>query len=343
MDSPTPVAYVYYGQDEPTLKEHLSDFCSRLLDPSTADLNMARLDGGTLEWSELESAAKSFPFLAEVRVVLVNNLTHSPNGRTFLEQLPELIASVPDWSRLIFVETGLRDEAPDDSPAEQKRKATRLQALKKLINTVEANPRGKVLCFDLPRGQIYEWLRKRAERYGAAIEQKAIRLLAERIHDDLVMADTELAKLAAYVGEERAITAEDVALLTPYEPEARIFDMVDALGQRRGQVALSLLRQLIEGGYEPLYIFGMIVRQYRLLIQTREHLDEGGSSASAAQVLGMRDFVARKMAEQARLYRLDQLERIYHLLLDTDRKIKTGKKEPILALEWLVARLTARR
>jgi DNA polymerase-3 subunit delta len=343
MNSPTPVVYVYYGQDEPTLKEHLSDFCARQLDPSIAALNMAQLDGNTMEWSELELAAKTSPFLADVRLVLVNNLTNFPNGRALLDRLPDLITSLPNWSRLLFVEMGLRDEAPDDSPAEQKRKAVRLQALKKLINIVEADPRGKVLLFDLPRGQISDWLRRRAERHGAAIEERAARLLAERIHDDLVMADVELAKLATYVGGQRAITAEDVALLTPYEPEARIFDMVDALGQRKGHLALGLLRQLIEGGYDPLYIFGMIVRQYRLLIQMREHLDEGGGLASAAQTLGVRDFVARKMGEQARLYKLDQLERIYRLLLNTDREIKTGKKEPVLALEWLVTRLTAPR
>ncbi len=343
MSSPVPVVYVYYGQDEPTLKEHLSDYCTQLLDPSMADLNMTRLDGGVVEWSDLESATKTSPFLADVRLVLVDNLTHFPNGRAFLDRLPDLIASLPDWSRLIFVETGLRDDAPDDSPAEQKRKAVRLQALKKLINLVEADPRGKVLLFDLPRGQIYDWLWRRAERYGAVIEERAARLLAERIHDDLVMADTELAKLATYVGGERPITAEDVALLTPYESEARIFDMVDALGQRKGKVALSLLRQLIEGGYDPLHVFGMIVRQYRLLIQMREHLDEGGTPIGAAQALGIHDFVARKMAEQARLYRLEQLERIYRFLLDTDKEIKTGKKEPVLALEWLIVRLTAPR
>lgn len=337
MNSLAPVVYLYYGHDEPSLKDHLTSFCVEISDPSTVDLNTTRLDGKTVQLGDIESSAGTLPFLADVRLVLVENLTEASNRNDMLDRLAEVIAATPDWTRLIFVETGLQGYS-QDSHADQKRKAARRRALKKLINIVENDPRGKVMNFDLPRN-LRQWIQQRVSHYQATIEPKASQVLSERIGHDLTLADTELIKLATYTDGERPITAEDVELLTPYTAEANIFHMVDALGQRNGQVALRLLRQLLDDGDEPLRIFGMIVRQYRLLLQVREQLDSGRSIGGAAQAMGLTDFVAKKLAPQARKYRLEQLEHIYRHLLQVDLEIKTGKLEPDLALDTLVAEL----
>jgi DNA polymerase-3 subunit delta len=337
--SPQAVAYVFHGQDEPGLKDRLAAFCGDLFaDPMAADLNTTRLESETVQPGDIEAAAGTLPFMSDVRLVLVENVTDANLARDLIDRIPDLIPALPDSTRLVFVETGVQGHT-QDSPAALKRKTARRAALKKLINAVENDPRGKILAFDLPRDPG-RWITERAAQHRAAIEPGAARLLAERIGSDLTLADTELAKLATYTNGERPISAEDVDLLTPYSPEASIFHMVDALGQRRGKAALSLLHRLIDDGDEPLRIFGMIVRQYRLLIQMREHLDGGQPASSAPQALGVRDFVARKLAGQARQYRLDQLERIYHFLLETDLSIKTGEIEPQLALESFIARLS---
>jgi len=342
MASPTSIIYVYHGQDEPTLRERLAEFCRQALDPGLADLNTTRLDGSSVQLGDIESACGALPFMGDTRLVIVENLTESNNGKTLIDELPEMFGRLPDSTRLVFVEANLSADRTGDSQAEQRRKAARRQAIKKLVNVVEKDPRGKAVSFDLPkdRNSLVRWMGQRAAVHGAEIERTAAELLAERINEDLVLADAELEKLATYVNRERPIRSEDVALLTPYTPEANIFNMVDALGQRNGEQALSLLRQLLEDGDDPLRIFAMIVRQYRLLLLMREQLDGGVSVNSAGDVLGLHNFVAKKLASQARHYRdLAQLERIYRLLLEIDRAMKTGQIEPGLALDQFVARL----
>lgn len=336
MASPIPVTYIFCGQDVPSLRERLSDFCTSLAEPSSLELNTTKFDGKTVTAGEIEAAARSAPFLAEMRLVIVENLSSSANGRAVIDQMSDMLVTLPDWTRLVFVETGPED---DDYGDGGKRFAGRPQALKKLINLVENDSRGKVLAFDPPR-DLAHWLQERASRYQATLDIAAARLLAECIGGDLVLADTELAKLATYTAGARAITRDDVALLTPYSAEANIFQMVDALGQRNGKTALTLLRKLLDAGDEPLRLFAMITRQYRMIIQMREQLDGGQSVRGAAQVLGMRDFVADKVASQARLYRMEQLEHILEVLLETDLAIKTGKLTGDLALEELVVRLS---
>lgn len=341
MSSPAAITFLFHGDDEPGLREKFSEFVAELSSGPMGDLNTSRLDADSLSLGELGEAVKALPFMGDQRVVIVHNLSDANSGKALLEGLPDLLDSMPDSTRLLLIETGLGPGRTGDSASEQKRRTARRQALKKLINIVENDSRGRVLSFDMP-GDSAAWIRARAARHGAQIDAEAARLLAERINEDLTLADTELSKLAAYTNGARPIKREDVALLTPYAPEANIFNMVDALGRRDGPTALRLLHQLLEDGDEPLRIFGMIQRQYRLLLLMREQIDSGARPDSAAEALGLKPFVARKMAEQARLYgSITQIERIYRFLLDTDRRMKTGQSDPALALDELVARLGA--
>ncbi|MBN1426776.1 MAG: DNA polymerase III subunit delta [Anaerolineae bacterium] len=332
MPSPTPVVYVFSGQDEPSLREHLAAFCASLGDPTAIELNTTKMDGKTVTAGDIEAAARAAPFLADARLVLVEDLTTSATGRAVLEQLPDVFTTLPDWTRLVFVEAGSEE-------SDSGKRGGRQQALKKLVNLVENDPRGKVLAFDAPR-DLPRWLQERASRYQATLDVAAARLLAECVGSDLVLADTELAKLATYTAGTRAISKEDVALLIPYSTEANIFQMVDALGQRNGKTALALLRKLLDAGDEPLRILGMFTRQYRMIIQMREQLDGGQSARGAAQTLGMRDFIAEKIASQSRQYRMEQLEHILEMLLKIDVAVKTGKLTGDLALEEFVVRLS---
>jgi len=128
----------------------------------------------------------------------------------------------------------------------------------------------------------------------------------------------------------------DVALLTPYVAEADVFEMVDALGRRDGAAAARLLHRLLDDD-DPLRLFGMIVRQFRLLILAREYLNEGGAPGQMGAAIGVHPYVAEKLTRQVRAFTLDQLEMIYHFLLETDAGIKTGKVSDVLALDLLVA------
>ena len=353
MPSPEPIVYIYTGEDEPTLRERLDAFIANLLpDPTTIDLNLTSVEGASVSLGDIQSAAGALPFLAEVRVVLVENFTESGPDKDALKDIGTLITDLPNSTRLVFLEIGL-NATNAGTEAARRRLNTRKTTLKKFINLVEKDPRGKVESFDAPR-DLRGWIVDRAARHNAEIEPRAASLLADRIGDDLTLVDTELVKLATYTAGERPINSADVELLTPFTPEANIWHMVDALGQRDGAQALVLLRQLLDAGDEPIRIFSLVVRQYRLLIQMREHLDTGGNAGSATSALGMRDFVARKVAGQANRYSLSQLERIYAHLLDVDMSMKGGMdsrdgldrmipaKDGALALEELVARLAGR-
>jgi DNA polymerase-3 subunit delta len=83
----------------------------------------------------------------------------------------------------------------------------------------------------------------------------------------------------------------------------------------------------------------MIVRQFRLLLEAREIMDDGGNAEDVAKTLHQHPFVARKVTEQAKHFDLSTLAAIYHQLLMIDVDSKTGQMEGDVALDILIARL----
>ena len=126
-------------------------------------------------------------------------------GKKAVEQLLNALPHLPDWARLVFVE---RQTLSDSN---------------KLIKLAREAPNGHERAFSVS-GDSTGWIIKRCkEAYGAEIERRAAEALATVTGNDLRRADNELAKLVSYVDAARVINEEDVALLTPYVAEARVF------------------------------------------------------------------------------------------------------------------------
>jgi DNA polymerase-3 subunit delta len=118
-----------------------------------------------------------------------------------------------------------------------------------------------------------------------------------------------------------------------------IFDAVDALGQRDGAKAARLIHNLLDHGNEPLYLFAMIVRQFRLLVQIKELAAEGLDPPTIAREIKLHAYPTGKLYTQARNFGLGQLEHVHRRLLDIDVQIKTGQIDAIVALDLLIAGL----
>ena len=99
--------------------------------------------------------------------------------------------------------------------------------------------------------------------------------------------------------------------------------MVDAVGQRRGPAAQRELHRLLESA-EPLYALSMIVRQFRLLLQAREMLDERRERSGDCRGAGAASFPAGKVCQQARSFNLADLEQIYSAAVGVRRGDQDG-------------------
>ncbi len=328
----TKTFYILHGTDDLRLEEEVKRFRDQMGDSDSADMNISEFDGQTASVAEILNAASSFPFLADRRLVIVRGLIgwitrkgEGETGKQAVERLLNDLPHLPEWARLVLVE----------------REA--LAANSKLVKLAQQTPSGYEKAYNAPKDST-SWIMQRArDEYGVEIDARAAQALASVTGDDLRRADNELVKLVSYVDEARHITEDDVAELTPYVAEANIFAMVDALAAGKGDVALALMHRLLEADPrdEGFGLFAMIIRQFRLLLIAKEHVLLNGSRQGLPEALGTNSkFVADKAADQSRSFTLEQLEEIYRVLQDYDLKMKTGRIEPALALDLLVAGLS---
>lgn len=320
--------YILHGEEEFEKSEFLATLRTGVsADPSLIDLNVTGLDGRNLDEADLRHHCDVPPFLGDYRLVIVTDLLSASakargdkgdGGAWLADYLP----SMPDSTYLVLRES---QKVGPKHPV--------LVAAQKMGGDIRyfGEPTNK-------RGELAAWVENRAKAKGAKLERGAAADLANFIGPDLRLIDSELEKLSIYAGQ-RAITQQDVRLLVPYAQEGHIFDMVDALGNRRTQQAFHLLAQLRNAGAHPLYLLSMIVRQYRILLQVKDLANGGMQQDEIAKAIGLHPFPTGKALAQARHYSLQQLTSIYDRLLDTDLAIKTGRIEANLALDVLVVEL----
>lgn len=325
-NKPTPTFYIFHGEDEYNRKAQIVAMRRAMNDPN--EMNTTVFSASEASPQMVINTVSAFPFLSDKRLVIVEGLLTrldkvGKSGKDELEKMCENIKTLPDFSRLVFHEN------------------TTVSKNNVVLKLAQEDPRGYEKAFTAP-ANITQWIMRHAkDEYRAEIEPNAAAALASVVDKDLRAADSELSKLVAFVNYERAINERDVATMTPYVAEANIFDMVDAIGQQDGKTAMTIAQQLLTEGGEPLSLFGMVNRQFRLLIIAKEYLEETGTTDGMAKAIGVHDFVAKKLASQARKFAsMEMLEGIYHKLADYDLQIKTGKISDEMALEVFIAGVT---
>ncbi|MFH1523531.1 MAG: DNA polymerase III subunit delta [Chloroflexota bacterium] len=319
-----PNIILLHGNDEFAIAEHIEKLCAGLGDPSTADMNIAHFDGGAgVDFETLYTAINAAPFLAPRRVVaLVHpfSVFNSPDGR---KKLIKLLEEAPTTTTLALVEH-----------QEFKRDHWLLKWV------AQAGPRAGVHVYSLPkRWEMPRWIESEAKKQGGQIAPDAAARLAEKIGEDTRIAAQELTKLLTYVNFERPVTLADVEKVSIVSAQGNVFELVDALGQGDGKKAQHVLHQLLEDE-EAFELWGMVIRQFRLLLQAREMLDENATPSLVQKELGLHEFVAGKICNQAGRFSLPTLEAIYHKLLEIDEGAKTSQVPLDLALDTLVVQLT---
>ncbi|MDX1378935.1 MAG: DNA polymerase III subunit delta, partial [Anaerolineales bacterium] len=295
--------YFLFGNDEFAISRKLKDFESDFTDPTSADMNTAYLDARTTSDTDLNNAVNAVPFLAKQRLVLLANPSAKYNKAGPRKEFLEYIGNIPDTTRLVMYESV--------EPKETGRHW--------LLKWAQKNQkRIQTKAFMLPRlWEMTGWIVNETKKQDGQIEPSAAEMLKEMVGVDTRQAGMEIAKLLAYVNWERPITSQDVEAVCIVTSQESVFDFVDALSNGNGRAAQHLLHRLLESE-DPFSLWGMVIRQFRLLIQAREILDGRGNKDDVARALGVHPFVAEITTVQAGRFQVEFLEQMYRKLLTID-------------------------
>jgi DNA polymerase-3 subunit delta len=311
--------YGVFGEESFLVGQLVESFLACPAFSTNPSLNVERfLAGDTLPARVLESAS-TLPFLGPRRLVLVGDfqIYNAARQEEFLAYLDD---PSPAATLVIF--------------------GSKLDQRTKFAKSFKS--KGRLHVFGrLYQRQIIPWLQERSRERGKKLAPAAAEYLSELSGLGLGALDSELEKLALYVGKSKEIGMDQVREATGASRLYSIWDFTDALAGRRLHGALTALDQLIALGEHPVRVLAMVVRLYRQLSQVRDVLDSGGGEREVQSSLRTPRSATLTLLGRARTESAASLEKSLARILATDVALKSSPASERTIMENLVMDLCA--
>jgi len=314
--------YLFHGEEEYIKEQALNQMVEVLVPPDFRDLNYQTLDGTQAGVEQIIHACETLPFMAERRLVVIKDsiLLEEKKDSGAEKQLEAYLETLPETTCLVFYNRGNTD----------KRKA--------LYSFIKK--RGKAVEFErLTPQDLQRWVGSTLKKQNKTMSPEDIQYFLYLTGNKLEDVSNELAKLVAYVGDRASIRREDLDRIVTRNPEHTVFQLVEAIGEKKSGQALALLDELLYNGQPLLAILSMIARQFRLILQCKILGERGYTKKDIAMRLETQSFVVEKCIRQGRNFSVEQLEKALEECLNVDYGIKSGRMKDRLGVELLIIKM----
>ena len=226
------------------------------------------------------------------------------------------------------------------------------------------NKKVEVKEFLLPHGQeLNKWIADRVQSLGGKISKEAVEELAIKVGRDdaretkvggkvidaqevydLWQVDSEIKKLLA-LAEGREISADDVKQLVVGDREIDVFDLTNAIAEKRKDQALELLHKFLSVGTGSdekaavIQLNALLAEQFRNIVLVQDLQESRAPESEILNLTGWkpgRVFVMKKLAANfSKPKVLDFLNKLKAL----DEELKTSSTPPKVLLDLIMVQL----
>lgn len=307
--------YLLHGDEKYLINQYRDKLLGALTDVHDT-MNYSRFTGDKINAMDIVDFCETMPFLADRRVVLVEDSGFFKKSDDYL---PEKIEMLPDTAVLIFVES-------------------EVDKRNRLYKACAAA--GATLCFTTPDERtLTRWICAQIKAEGKNVEETAVYRLIEATGSDMNLIKNELDKLIAYAMDRDIISLKDVETLCVNNVEGRIFEMTEAISRKQKDRAIHLYHVLLDNKEPAMRILFLITRQYDMMLKVKLASAESKNDAETASLIGVPSWSVKKYREQCKNYSKEDLIRIVELCQQTDYQLKTSQISDVVAVEVLIVSL----
>lgn len=153
--------------------------------------------------------------------------------------------------------------------------------------------------------------------------------------DNYDIAYNNLEKIFLYYNKPCKINESDVINLVSVSLEENNFKFIESVINNDTENAFKILNDLKIKKIEPLSLFNLLAREYRLMLILKEEYQKK-SRSYIMKLLNIRDWQLEKLLKQASRYNKEYLEDKLIEICEYDYQIKSGKIDKFLALELFI-------
>lgn len=304
--------YLLYGE-EAYLRKQYKDRLKAALSMNGDTMNTHCFEGKDVNVGEIIDLAETLPFLADKRVMILENSNLFKSGG---EALAEYLDTPCETTFFVFVESEIDKRS-------------------KLFKTVQK--KGCVVEFGIQDEAILKkWILGMVKKENKQITGHALQYFMEKTGTDMENIRMEAEKIFCYCMDKEEITVEDIEAVCITRVTNHIFDMISAIADKKQKQALDLYYDLLTLKEPPMRILFLIARQCNTLLQVKELKKKGYDQKNIGTKIGLPGFVAGKYINQAAKFKTSELRRAVERCVEAEEAVKTGAMNDVMSVEILI-------
>ncbi|MCQ2524339.1 MAG: DNA polymerase III subunit delta [Lachnospiraceae bacterium] len=319
--------YLFFG-DEAFNRNSYKNYLVRKLVAEGDNLNYSYFEGSKTDMSEVIGLMETMPFMADHRVIVVENSgwfakgssdDESNEGKRKGKESDGLLSAIENISEDVVV-------IFSEEKADQRSK------LFKAISKAGICENCEKLTPEAASMQVARF----AKKEGKLIRSSTAEYLVNEVGCDLYTLYMEVNKLACWCLERDEITISDIDEVCTHQVNNKIFDMVSAIGNHRQKEALKLYYDLLTLRESPFHILTLITRQYNQMLEVKSLLNAEFGPRAIAEKLGSPDWLVKKISASVSGFSKKKIKRCLEACAKADEDIKSGNISDALSIELLI-------
>lgn len=318
-------AYLLYGE-ESYLRNYYKNALKAALVAPGDNLNYSYFEGNSTNPNEVAELIQTMPFLADYRVVIVENSgwmakslgdsEGEDSGSGKLKALLEAFKNAPENVIIIFAE----------EKADKRSKLFKALASRGIVEEYTKQT----------DDMLAKWLANMAKSENLKMDANTAYYLVSECGQDMMLLDNEMKKLTAWCYGRESITKKDVDEVCTHQVNGKIFDMITAIATHRQKEALNLYYDLLTLRESPFHILTLLVRQYTQMLAIKDGVNKNESAAVLASKTGSQDWLVKKIMDQTRKMSLLEIRKNLEACAKADEDIKNGNLTDNMSVELLI-------
>jgi DNA polymerase III subunit delta len=312
--------YYIYGDEELLVEEALKRLKKLLSAEVDADFNMEVLSATDAGAERIVDSAETIPLLSDRRLVIARDA--SALSRKEQETLCAYLDRPNPATTLVLVARVPGAGEPHDA---------------NVIKRVESSPLfkkaasvGETLKFTMGRGRrqkLEEWVAEQFKKRGKRIETPAREVLVEKVGRELRDLEDAIERVCLFAADSELIGTAEVKQVVAPAAEQGVFELVDSVADRRRDVSLYLVNRLLRQGESPQRLFGLLLRQFRLIARCKS-LSLDHDHSTIASELQIPPFLVSKCLAQARRFSPERLRSAFSEFKRAQEEMYSSKYLP---------------
>lgn len=309
--------YLFYGSERYLIEVYKNRLKKSVFEDVDALMNYDYYTMDNYDESRIVDSLTTMPFMADYRMVVLDKLGFfEKKQEKKLQKIKEELLKIGEDVIVILMEESVDKRS-------------------KLFKSIKEKNGAHEFAY-MNESALVTFIGTELKKKKKQISTKDASYLIETVGYEMHILDKEIGKLIDYTGEHEIVRKEDIDSICTKHIEGKIFELVDAIGNKNKKRALDLLSDMVEVKEPITRILFMVSRQMRILYETKIMVARRSSKEVISKELKVPPFVVNKLIRQSERFEIKQLKGAIKDLVEVEFLFKSGKIDLLTGLEMFI-------